>query len=77
MLQHYLDRSEHFLKIYRLHNGLTLVGKPWEIREKLKEYGKRFETVQQWIEESEKTPNKPRHQRTQTEKVIWVDFKSK
>ncbi len=29
--------------------GITLTGKSWEIRQKLKEYSKQFETVEQWI----------------------------
>jgi hypothetical protein len=41
------------MKIYITHNGITLVGKAWEIRAKLKEYSRQFETVQEWIQSSE------------------------
>ncbi len=41
------------MKIYITHNGITLVGKAWEIRAKLKEYSKQFDTVQEWIQSSE------------------------
>lgn len=38
------------MKIVIGKNRITLVGKAWEIREKLKEYGRSFQTVQQWID---------------------------
>ena len=37
------------MKIYIFQNGVTLVGKAWEVREKLREYAKEFETVEQWV----------------------------
>ncbi|MBD8070342.1 Z-ring formation inhibitor MciZ [Bacillus sp. PS06] len=37
------------MKIYVMEKGLTMVGKSWEIRQKLKEYSKQFDTVEQWI----------------------------
>ncbi|MGG3574894.1 Z-ring formation inhibitor MciZ [Bacillus gobiensis] len=37
------------MKIYRLPNGIVLTGKAWEIRAKLKEYGKTFRTIKEWV----------------------------
>lgn len=37
------------MKIYRLPNRIVLSGKAWEIRAKLKEYGKTFQLVKDWI----------------------------
>lgn len=31
-------------------NKVLLVGKAWEIREKLKEYSRNYHSVQQWID---------------------------
>ncbi|MFC0271503.1 Z-ring formation inhibitor MciZ [Metabacillus herbersteinensis] len=39
------------MKIYRLEKGIILVGKAWEIRAKLKEYSRKYKTVQEWIED--------------------------
>ncbi|WP_070121600.1 Z-ring formation inhibitor MciZ [Bacillus marinisedimentorum] len=36
------------MKIYVTENGITLVGKSWEIRRALKEYSKQFDTIKQW-----------------------------
>ncbi|MFS0863465.1 Z-ring formation inhibitor MciZ [Fredinandcohnia sp. 179-A 10B2 NHS] len=38
------------MKIVIRENSITMVGKAWEIRAKLKEYSRKFKTVQQWIE---------------------------
>ncbi|MDQ0244326.1 hypothetical protein J2S09_001892 [Bacillus fengqiuensis] len=38
------------MKVYVVDNGIILVGKAWEIRAKLKEYGKKYESVSSWIE---------------------------
>ena len=37
------------MKVYILPNRVTLVGKAWQIRHKLKQYGKEYTTVQEWI----------------------------
>ncbi|MTH52265.1 Z-ring formation inhibitor MciZ [Bacillus mangrovi] len=40
------------MKIYKLEKGIILTGKAWEIRMKLKEYGKKYKTVKEWIDHS-------------------------
>ncbi|MBO1578984.1 MULTISPECIES: Z-ring formation inhibitor MciZ [Bacillus] len=42
------------MKVYILPNRITLVGKAWQIRNKLKQYGKEYATVQDWITASKK-----------------------
>ncbi|HAQ08663.1 MAG TPA: Z-ring formation inhibitor MciZ [Bacillus bacterium] len=42
------------MKIYVHDNGVTLAGKAWEIKRKLKEYGQEHKLVTDWI----KTVNK-------------------
>ncbi|WP_108670924.1 Z-ring formation inhibitor MciZ [Peribacillus acanthi] len=37
------------MKIYVHEKGVTLTGKAWEIKRKLKEYGQHYEFVQQWV----------------------------
>ncbi|MFS0822863.1 Z-ring formation inhibitor MciZ [Bacillus sp. 1P02SD] len=37
------------MKIVIGENRVALVGKAWEIRAKLKEYSRSFQTVQEWI----------------------------
>lgn len=44
------------MKVYILPNRVTLVGKAWQIRQKLKQYSKEYTTVQEWI-----TANKVKH----------------
>ncbi|MEB9787236.1 Z-ring formation inhibitor MciZ [Bacillus cereus] len=44
------------MKVYILPNRVTLVGKAWQIRHKLKQYSKEYATVQEWI-----TENKVKH----------------
>ncbi|MCM3597050.1 MULTISPECIES: Z-ring formation inhibitor MciZ [Bacillaceae] len=39
------------MKIYLLDKGVVLVGKAWEVREKLKEYSRKYETVEQWTKD--------------------------
>ena len=39
------------MKIYVHQNGVTLVGKAWEIKEKLKTYGKSYAYVKEWIDD--------------------------
>ncbi len=38
------------MKIYVHVQGITLAGKAWEIRRKLKEYGNKHELVKDWID---------------------------
>ncbi|SDP90016.1 Protein of unknown function [Litchfieldia salsa] len=59
------------MKIYVLEKGLTMVGKPWEIRQKLKEYSKEFDTVEEWLNANQALSTK-----NSTKKVIWLDSKS-
>ena len=42
------------MKVYILPNRVTLVGKAWQIRHKLKQYGKEYTTVQEWITATKK-----------------------
>jgi hypothetical protein len=42
------------MKVYILPNRITLVGKGWQIRHQLKQYGKEYETVKEWITANEK-----------------------
>jgi hypothetical protein len=39
------------MKIYLLDKGVVLVGKAWEVREKLKEYSRKYKTVEQWTKD--------------------------
>ncbi|MFD1777237.1 Z-ring formation inhibitor MciZ [Fredinandcohnia salidurans] len=39
------------MKIVIGENRVALVGKAWEIREKLKEYSRSYRTVQEWIDQ--------------------------
>ncbi|MGF2616948.1 Z-ring formation inhibitor MciZ [Rossellomorea vietnamensis] len=41
------------MKVIVRPNGFILSGKAWEVRAKLKEYSKKFETVAEWIKASE------------------------
>ncbi|WP_078413668.1 Z-ring formation inhibitor MciZ [Priestia abyssalis] len=38
------------MKVYVIDNGIILVGKAWQIRAKLKQYSKKYESVSSWIE---------------------------
>ncbi|WP_163101073.1 Z-ring formation inhibitor MciZ [Peribacillus alkalitolerans] len=38
------------MKIYVHEKGITLSGKAWEIKHKLKEYSQQYQYVQQWID---------------------------
>jgi hypothetical protein len=38
------------MKVYVHENGIILVGKGWEILQKLKEYNKQYETVTEWVQ---------------------------
>jgi len=38
------------MKVYVHEKGIILVGKGWEIVQKLKEYNKEYSTVAQWLE---------------------------
>ena len=37
------------MKVLLRKNSIVLVGKAWEVREKLKEYAKKYDKVQEWI----------------------------
>ncbi|KXZ21501.1 cell division protein [Bacillus nakamurai] len=37
------------MKVYRMEKSIVLVGKAWEVRAKLKEYGRTFRYVGDWI----------------------------
>ncbi|MFA8438872.1 Z-ring formation inhibitor MciZ [Pueribacillus sp. YX66] len=37
------------MKIYIRENGITFVGKAWQIRYLLKKYMKQFDTIEEWI----------------------------
>ncbi|MEH7178621.1 Z-ring formation inhibitor MciZ [Neobacillus vireti] len=38
------------MKVYVHDKGIILVGKGWEIIQKLKEYNKNYSTVAEWVE---------------------------
>ncbi|MEH7124387.1 Z-ring formation inhibitor MciZ [Bacillus sp. JJ1532] len=38
------------MKIYVHEKGVILVGKAWEIREKLKDYSKEYRLIKEWVE---------------------------
>lgn len=40
------------MKIYVHDKGFVLVGKGWEIKRKLAEYRRRYELLQDWVEDS-------------------------
>ncbi|MED3624927.1 Z-ring formation inhibitor MciZ [Neobacillus thermocopriae] len=37
------------MKVYVYEKGIILVGKGWEVLQKLKEYSKEFNTVSDWV----------------------------
>ncbi|MBS4173352.1 Z-ring formation inhibitor MciZ [Bacillus sp. FJAT-49736] len=43
------------MKIYVHSKGITLSGKAWEIREQLKQYGKDFFYVMEWIKSANRS----------------------
>lgn len=45
------------MKVYVGRNKLLLVGKCWEVKQKLKQYSARYEYIQQWIDDCNKTKN--------------------
>ena len=40
------------MKIFVHDHGVIISGKAWEIREKLKEYGKHYQFLSEWVENS-------------------------
>jgi hypothetical protein len=40
------------MKIFVHDHGVIIFGKAWEIREKLKEYGKHYQFLSDWVENS-------------------------
>ncbi|MGM0899973.1 Z-ring formation inhibitor MciZ [Mesobacillus maritimus] len=49
------------MKVYVYENGFMMAGKAWEIKQKLKDYGKEYVLVKDWIESVSKSV--PRSQR--------------
>jgi hypothetical protein len=39
------------MKIYVHNKGFVLVGKSWEIKRKIAEYRRRYELLEQWVED--------------------------
>jgi hypothetical protein len=52
MLIHFtiLDLEGNGMKMYAHGNGIILVGKGWEVLQKLKELNKEYLTVSEWVE---------------------------
>lgn len=46
------------MKIYLHKQGICMVGKPWEIKRKLQEYSKDYDTVKQWVQDERRRKNK-------------------
>ena len=44
------------MKIFVHDHGVIIFGKAWEIREKLKEYGKHYQFLSDWVENSSQNP---------------------
>ena len=44
------------MKIFVHDHGVIISGKAWEIRQKLKEYGKRHQFLSEWVENSSQNP---------------------
>lgn len=42
------------MKIYIKENGITFVGKAWQIKYVLKKYMQQFETIEEWISSQSK-----------------------
>jgi hypothetical protein len=38
------------MKVYVREKGVIMVGKAWEIKQKLMEYGREFTTVKEWVD---------------------------
>jgi hypothetical protein len=47
------------MKIYVYDKGVILSGKAWEVRQKLKEYGKDYQLVSDWIENNKQNSVTP------------------
>jgi hypothetical protein len=46
------------MKVYVHEKGVIMVGKAWEIRQKLLENRKQFETVKAWIDSTKQQENR-------------------
>jgi Mother cell inhibitor of FtsZ len=44
------------MKIFVHDHGVIISGKAWEIREKLKEYGKHYQFLSDWVENNSQNP---------------------
>jgi hypothetical protein len=52
MLIHFIIlycKGKDAMKVYVHIKGIIMVGKAWEIKQKLLEYQRQFETVKEWI----------------------------
>jgi Mother cell inhibitor of FtsZ len=47
------------MKIYVYDKGVILSGKAWEVRQKLKEYGKDYQLVSDWIKNNKQNSATP------------------
>lgn len=45
------------MKIYVKENGVTIVGKAWQVKAALRHYGRSFQTIEEWTRSVSK--NKP------------------
>jgi hypothetical protein len=43
------------VKVYMRDNGVTVVGKAWQVKYILRKYMEEFDTVQEWIEHNKNT----------------------
>ncbi|MGO4888306.1 Z-ring formation inhibitor MciZ [Anaerobacillus sp. MEB173] len=41
------------MKVYIQHQRVTVVGKGWQVRAIIKQYMKRYETVEEWIKKQD------------------------
>ena len=42
------------MKVFLKRNGVTLVGKAWQIKYLLKKYAQKYETLQDWVNANKK-----------------------
>ncbi len=47
------------MKIYIHDHGVIISGKAWEVRQKLKEYGREYQFLSDWIENHKQPPSSP------------------
>lgn len=56
------------MKIYIQQNSVLMAGKAWEIKAKLQEAKKSFQTVQQWVDTVHSTNSRPTRNASATAK---------